>query len=321
MRKIIFAVLLLLLCCDIAGAGNIGLGITDALTDIVSGGISKFFIFLADLMYSMSYSPAGHEFNGTSTEVFIYSLTTHTADPWAVSDIQDFRKNTLVWLILFGSVYSLIGFIYVAWAIARPESADVLDGMLNRSSSYRKKRMKEYFESLLVYVLAVSITDLGVKMLFTLNFFLTSLFLVSSMEMHSLTPSPDNMILYFAMGLCYFVLSGFMLVREIFLSIFVMISFLIALLIIPRRTRHKGISIFYYFVGILFFQSGIVLLTTTGYIAAKGICHAGGTFVGVGAELVIYTALLLILVICSFIGFISLIIYRRKAVRTVKMVM
>lgn len=317
MKKIVFVIILLLSFCQLVSAELV---IADALTDIVSGGISKFFIYIADMMYSISYRPAGHEFNGTSTEVFIYSLTTHTVDPWSYPDVQDFRRNTLLWLLLYGSIYSVIGFIYVVISMVKPEATNLIDGMLNRPTSYRKKRIKEYFENLLTYIFVVALTDLGTKMLFTLNYFIVSLLLVSSMEMHSLTPSPDNMILYFAMGLFYFILTGFMLCREILLTIFVMISFIIGMLLISSRTRHKGISILYYFLGILFFQSGIVLLTTTGYIAAKGICYAGGTFVGVGAELVIYSVLLVILVVCSFIGFIKLIIYRRKAMKQIKMV-
>ena len=316
-KNIIIAILILSACCSVASAD---LGIADALSDIISRGMEKFWVNMADMMYEFSYQPEGHEFNGTGVEVFVYAVTTHTADPWSNDGVQDFRRMTILWLILYGGIYSVLGFIYVAWSLVYPESMNIIADVLNRNTSHRQKTTKEYFENLLVYVFAVALTDIVIRMLFTLNFFVVSILLVSSMETHSLTVSADNFILYIAMGVFYFILTGFMIVRELMLYIFVLVSYIIGILLISNKTRNMGISIMYYFTSILFFQSSIVLLTTTGYIGAKGICNSFGIIIGSIAEIFIYALLMFILIIWSFIAFASLILFRRRVVKKVRMV-
>lgn len=297
MKNFTIALILILLIVPSASAD---LGIMDTLSDMVCDGIAKFCIWLADMMYEASFRPEGHEFNGTGTEVFIYAVTTHTADPWSADAVQDFRKTTVLWFIIYCSVYSSIGFIYLACMLVIPDTANMIDETLNRSPSYQKIRIQEYFGSLAISIAMLAFTDIVLKMAFTLNYFIVSILLVSSMETHSLTPSPDNIIVYVAMGLFYFVMSFAMLCREVLVYLFVMSSYIIGACLISTRTREYGKSLVYYYMGILFLQSSMVLIVTMGYIAAKCICLTFGFVIGSVSEIIIYAIVLLIIIVFSF---------------------
>lgn len=306
----------------VANAGS-GIGVADALADAVKSGLDKFCIMVADRMYESSYRPGGtfNESNNMSTsEIMIYATTTHTVDPWSNGEIQKFRINTLLMLIIYALMYGAIGLIYVIFSIAVPRGATAIDEMLNRGSDFRSTRIKQYFGNLLTAITVVAFTDIGLKLLFTLNYFVVAFLTVSSMQMHTLTPSDDNVILYLFMGIFYAVLTWFMCVRDVLLYVFVAISYLIGILLISNKTRDLGISTAYYYTGVLFMQSMIVLMTTIGFIAAKAICANSNVVVESISELVIYFVLLFILMWTAIKYLLGLKRYRKPVVAAVKMV-
>lgn len=321
-RNILAVVLIILLIAPIATAGS-GLGIADALADAVKKGLDKFMITIADRMYETSYRPAGTfnvSANASSTEVMIYATTTHTVDPWANTEIQEFRMKTLLMLIVYAAIYGAIGLIYVLLMIVLPHATIAIDEMLNRGSDFRSARIKQYFMNLIAAIGVITFTDLVLKMLFILNYVFVSFLIVSCMSMHSLTPSADNVILYLFMGTSYAILTWFMCCRDLLLYVFVAISYLIGALLISNKTRDMGISIAYYYTGILFMQSMIVLLTTVGYIGAKAICASTGIAVGVVSELVIYFVLLFILLWTAIKYLFGLKRYKKTVTTAVKLV-
>lgn len=300
-----------------------GLGVAEALGDAVKSGLDKFMITIADRMYETSYRPTGtynDSENMSSSEIMIYATTTHTVDPWADAEIREFRINTLLMLVVYSIIYGAIGLIYVILSIAAPATATAIDEMLNRGSDFRSTRIKQYFGSLLTALCVIAFVDIALKMLFTLNYFIVSFLIVSSMQMHTLTPTADNVILYLFMGVFYAALTWFMCVRDLMLYIFVAISYIIGILLISRKTRDLGISTAYYYGGVLFMQSVIVLMTTIGFIGAKAICAKSGIISGSVSEIVIYFVLLFILLWTAIKYLVGLKRYRKVVVTAVKMV-
>ena len=295
MKHIIIALMILLAGCSVASADS-GFGITDALSDIVKNGIDKFVIGCADNMYEQGYAPVGKEvFNGTSTEIFIYSLTTRTIDPWAKEGITNFMKKSLLILVIYCFIYSIVGAIYVLLSMLLPTSADLIDTVLNRSSAFRAARIKEYFGNLLVSITVVAFTNTIMIAFFTVNFFMVSFLIVSCFDATTLSPSGDNAILYLSMAIFYAVLGWFMLVREVLLCIFVASGFIIGALLISNKTRDFGLSVGYYFIGILFLQTIIVGITTIGFVAVESIKTDSGIVAGSVSEICLYFVLLGIL--------------------------
>jgi len=300
-----------------------GVGVAEALGDAVKSGLDKFMITIADRMYETSYRPTGtynDSENASSSEIMIYATTTHTVDPWADAEIREFRINTLLMLVVYSIIYGAMGLIYVILSIAAPATTTAIDEMLNRGSDFRSTRIKQYFGSLLTALCVIAFVDVALKMLFTLNYFIVSFLIVSSMQMHTLTPTADNVILYLFMGWFYASLTWFMCVRDLLLYVFVAIGYIIGILLVSRKTRDLGISTAYYYLGVLFMQSAIVLMTTICFIGAKAICVNSGIIAGSVSEIVIYFVLLLILQWTAIKYLIGLKRYKKVAVTAVKMV-
>lgn len=302
-----------------ASAGS-GFGIADTLSDIIKGGMDKFIIGIADSLYEQSFRPDGTEtFNGTTTEIWIYKITTYTPDPYQQQTVRDFLGMTIVVAVLYCFIYSMVGLIYVILSMLAPAGADIVDSLLNRSNAFRTTRIKEYFENLLISIGVTGFTNVAMIMLFTFNYFITSFFIVSCFEVKSLAPSTDNAILYLMISMFYYALNSAMYARGILLHIFVMASFIIGALLISNKTRGFGLSIGWYFIGILFLQSIIVFLTTAGFIGVEAMCSDMGIISGSVAELGLYFLLLFILVIATISVVIGLVRFRRTAVKTVRL--
>lgn len=312
--------MVLLLVSPVASADS-GFGIADALSNIVKGGIDKFIIGIADSLYEQSFRPDGTEtFNGTTTEIWIYKITTYTPDPWKHPEVLEFVKMTIAVTLLYCFVYSAVGFIYVLLSMVAPAGANIVDSLLDRSSAFRNVRIKEYFGNLLVSIGVIGFTTVAMVTLFTINYFVTSFLIVSCFEVKSLSPSADNAILYLMISLFYNTLNGAMYARGILLHIFVMASFIIGALLISNKTRGLGLSVGWYFIGILFLQSAIVFFTTTGFIAVEVMCSDLGIVAGSVSELGLYFLLLVILVLVTASILIGLVRLRKTAVNTVRLV-
>lgn len=300
-----------------ASAGS-GFGIADALSDIIKKGIDKFLVGCADNMYEQGYRPTNEtELNGTGVEIFVYSLTTRTADPWNKTGITNFIKKSLLLFIAYCFIYSMVGFVYVLLSMLAPAGADLVDSLLDRSSAFRNIRIKEYFGNLLVSITVLAFTHTVMLTAFALNLFMVSFMIMSCFETASISPSANNAILYLAISVFYAILTWFMLVREVLLYIFVASEFIIGGMLISSKTRSIGASIVYYFIGVLFLQAIIVGLTTIGFIAVDSIKADTGVVVGSAAELVLYFVLLGILVHVTLKLLFGLKHYKKKAMRLV----
>ena len=309
---------ILLLLCPVASAD---LGIVDALSDIVKGGIDMFLLGCADNLYEQSYAPPGSEvLNGTSTEIFIYALTTSTIDPWSKPGIIDVLKKTWMYVMIYASIYATNGLLYLLLVFVSPAAADTLDGVLNRSVALRAIRVKQYFENLLTALAVLGFTSTVMQFLFTISLFLTALCILSCMSVRPLTLGTDNVILYTSIAIYYAVLSWFFSARGLLLYVFVAASFVIGALLISNKTRDMGLSIGYYFVGILFMQPIIVFLTTLGFIAAEALCSDSGIVAGSIGEIVIYMIVLFIIVIVTLRLMFGIRRYRKRAVQAVRLV-
>lgn len=296
------------------------IGITDTLSGVVSGGLDHFLVKCADSLYEQSFRPDGTStYNGTSTEVYIYAITTYTPDPTKSKTVRNFIAMTILVIAIFCFVYITIGSIYVLISMLSPERADIIDGMLGRSTAFRSTRMKEYFTNLAVMIGVLSCTATVMKVLFTVSYFITSFFIVSCFQIKSLAPSTDNAILYVMMAIFYRTLNGAMEARALLLTIFVMCCFIIGALLISNWTRSLGLSIGWYFIGVLFLQPIIVILTTTGFIGVEVICSDLGIVSGTVAEISIYLTLLIILVLATISILIGLVRFRKAAVKTVRL--
>jgi len=285
---------------------------------MVQKGLEFFYVGLADNMYAIGYHPPGHnETNGTTSEIFIYEMNTHTYDPYKSQGINDFRGLCLIVLVVAAFIYAFVGASYVVACIVG--AATMVDSVLGRSTSYRNMRIKEYFENLLVSICVIAFTDLYISAILAINFIVVSFLMVGLLTSTTISTFAGNGVLYLAMATAYVSEFAFMIARAILIFMFAAVGRLIGVLLISNKTRSLGISIVYYFTGIVFLQTIIVAMTTAGYLAIEAL-SLDGMINGEVVEAFAYVILILILIGTSLVILIGLVRMKRTALTAVKMV-
>ena len=286
---------------------------------MVQKGLEYFYTGMADDLYSIGYQPPGHNrTNGTASEIFIYELNTHTYDPYTHDRVNDFRGKCFILLVIAAAVYSAVGGVYVVACIVG--AATVIDGLLNRGSTYRATRIKEYFENLAVAICVIAFTDLYIVAILAINFLVVSFLMVGLLTSTTVATFHDNGMLYLAMAVSYITEFGFMIARAILIFMFAAAGRLIGVLLISNRTRPLGMSIVYYLTGVVFLQVVIVGITTVGYIAIDAIVSDSEILPGSPVEGLMYCVLIILLIIASLLIMVGLVRMKSTAMATVKMV-
>jgi len=285
--------------CPVASAASDGMGAPSLGARMVQSGIDFFFKGVADDIYEVGYRPPGHNvsINGTSSEIYIYELNTMTVDPYKYDSVTAFRRKTLIFVVIYVLIVSALGMLYVV--VSRLGGGDALDGILNRSSTMRTQRIKEYFENLAISIAVIAWADIYIIAVLSANFLITSFLMVGLLTSTTIATSADNGYLYLAMAIAWICEYGFMIARLILIFAFVAAGRLIGALLISNKTRSFGLSIVYYLTGIVFLQSLIVFLTTIGYISIDAMKTAGKLMPGEPAEGFMYVVLILILMVAS----------------------
>lgn len=285
---------------------------------MVQKGLEYFYIGMADDLYSLGYQPPGtNKTNGTTSEIFIYELNTHTYNPFTFDKVNDFRGKCLILLVIAAAIYALIGGTYVMACVVG--AATVIDGVLNRGSTYRAMRIKEYFENLLVAICVIAFTDLYIMGILAVNFLIVSYLMIGLLTTTTVATFSGNGMLYLAMAVSYVTEFGFMIARALLIFMFAASGRLIGVLLISNKTRSLGVSIVYYLTGVVFLQSVLVGITTLGYIAidvisAHMFCH------GSAVEGLMYCVLIIILIVASLLIMVGLVRMKHTVITTAKLV-
>lgn len=314
--KLITSLLLLLLVCPVAAAD---LDSPTIGAKMVQRGLEYFYTGIADNLYSIGYQPPGtNRTNGTTSEIFIYELNTHTYDPYKYDAVNDFRGKCFILLVIAAVIYALIGGTYAMACVVG--AATVVDGVLNRSSTYRAMRIKEYFENMLVAICVIAFTDLYIMGVLAVNFLVVSFLITGLLTTTSVATFYDNEMLYLAMAVSYVTEFGFMIARAMLILMFAASGRLIGVLLISNKTRALGISLVYYLTGVVFLQSVLVGITTLGYIAIEVLIEECMIYQGSPVEGLMYCVLIIILIIASLLIMVGLVRMKHTVITTAKLV-
>ena len=284
---------------------------------MVQKGLEFFMSGIADNLYEIGYQPPGHNVtNGTATEIYIYELNTHTYDPYIYDGVNSFRAKCLIMLVVFAGLYAGVGGTYVIACIVG--AATMIDGVLNRSSSYRSRRIKEYFENLAVAIGVISFTDLYIIAVLSVNYLVVSFIMTGLLASTTVATVHGNGWLYLAMAISYITEFGFMIARAILIFVFAATGRLLGVLLISNKTRSIGLTIIYYLTGVVFLQTVIIVITTVGYIAIDAL--TADMIPGNPVEGLMYCVLIIILIVASLLVMIGLVRMKSTAIATVRMV-
>ena len=251
-----YLLLIFVLLCLITPALASPVG--DAAQTAIAGGMEQFFIDLADSIFEMSFS-GYDDTEGNGTAGYIYNIASYTPDPLGSPAVQ----GAISWSkSVFQAAYPILllcAFLAVLLTHYKTNTLQQVEQITgvhvgNKSNILARKAIDGIIVAVFMY--------LFIYFVFTINNILTKA--VMSGIIDSVAPSPDNIILYFMMAVCYLVMAFFFAIRTLFLYLFCGFALVIGFCLLIDFTKETAISMCTYFVQITFFQ-----FITVGYFSAS----------------------------------------------------
>lgn len=260
----IIAVLIILGMASIASAG-----LVDSASNAISDGIEDFLISIADDIFGMSFS--GYDNTaGYGTVGYIYNIASYTPDPFKSEITQDFIVYSKSIFISCYPILLLCAFLAVLVTHYKSDwVARFGDAMGVNVNSMSNILAKKAFDGIIVAVFMY----IFIFFVFKINDILTKTVMISIVDVVS--PTADNVVLYFMMAVSYLVMGFFFSARTLVLYLFCGFALLVGFGLLIDYTKDTAIGICAYFTQTVFFQFIIVLYFSACIIIIKTIIPAG----------------------------------------------
>lgn len=275
---VVLAVVILVSSTSIASAG-----LSESASTAISNGIENFFVSLADSIFDMSFS-GFDDTEGNGTVGYIYNIASYTPNPFespVVQDLINWSKS------IFASAYPILllcAFIaallshYNATALQKIEQITGVH-VGNKSNILARKAIDGIIVAMFMYIF--------IYFVLTLNDILTKAAMGGIID--SVAPSPDNIILYFMMAICYLFMGFFFSLRILVLYLFCGFALVIGFCLLIDFTKETAISICTYFVQIVFFQFITVAYFAVSVLIIKEVTNP----LDINGQMMMYTVMLL----------------------------
>ena len=255
---------------------------TDAATTAISSGIKGFFIELSDTIFDMSFS-GYDDSEGYKTEGYIFNIASYTPNPFQSPVVQDFIVFSKS---IFKSAYPILllcAFIAVLLTHYKTNALQEFEQMTgvnigSKSNILVKKAIDGIVVAVFMYI--------AIFFVLTLNNILTKAVMGGVLD--SVSPTPDNFILYLIMALCYLVMGFFFTLRTLILFLFCGFALIIGFCLLIDYTKESAIGLCAYFTQVVFFQFITVLYFSASILIIKALSHGAHD-----SDMLMYTVMLL----------------------------
>jgi len=227
--------------------------IFNAASGAISNGIEAFFISAADSMFEMSFSGFDNS-AGLGTVGLVYNAASYTPNPMDAEITQDFIEFSKT---IFKSMYPILllcAFIalllthYQTGVLRRLEEITGVN-VGTKSNILATKALHGIIVAVFMYMF--------IFLIFKLNDVLTKAVMIQIIDV--ISPTPDNFILYFMMGVSWLCMGFFFSIRILILYLFCGFAFIIGLCLLIDYTKDTAAGLCAYFVQIVYFQFFTVL--------------------------------------------------------------
>lgn len=227
-------------------------GFEDAVSLSITNGIIRSFIAISDSIYSITL---GFDTTaGTGAVGAIYNIATYTPNPMdfgITKDYIDFSKSIYKEVFSLIIILTAISLLFIHFKPGAFQKLKEISGINaeSRAGVLLEKGVKAIIISIFLYVFIYFILDINER--------LTKVVILDIIDL--ISPTGDNVILYFAMALCYLAMLLFFLWRLLEIFLFCGFAYLIALMFLSDHTKEKAEDLCMRFIQTVFFQFFIVL--------------------------------------------------------------
>lgn len=274
-------ILVILIMISIMHTASAGLG--DGAKIAIAEGVELFCINAADKIFAMSFSGYDNT-HGTNTVGTIYNIASYTPDPMKFEVTQDFIAFSKS---IFARFYPLILMFAFIAALITHYKTDALQqiekltgvNIGKKSNILSKKSINGIYIIVFMYAF--------IFIILKFNDMLTKAVMTSILE--TVSPTPDNFILYFIMAISYLVLGFFFSIRILVIFLFCGFAYLVGIALLIDYTNEAATNVCAYFVQTVFFQFIVVLYFSACILIIKAIVNP----MDYDGQQIMYTVMLL----------------------------
>lgn len=240
-------------------------GLGDGASKAVSDGIEAFCINTADKIFAMSFSGYDNT-HGINTVGTIYNIASYTPDPMKFQVTKDFiafSKNIFTRFYPLILMFAFIAALITHYKTDALQQIEKLTGINigKKSNILSKKAINGIYIIVFMYAF--------IFIILKFNDILTKTVMTSILE--TVSPTPDNFILYFIMAIAYLVLGFFFSIRILVIFLFCGFAYLIGIALLIDYTNEAATHVCAYFTQTVFFQFIIVLYFSACILIIKSI--------------------------------------------------
>jgi len=238
-----------------AGGGSLALEDINPTSWLVEKGFELFAYAIGDSMYSLA-GQNNTAVNITADQGFL-QLISYSVDPYSFAAVKDWLNISIV-LYIFIALIAL--FLSAAlWLWGDNDLATHLNYLLGSSQSVGQKQFQN--TATLMFILPLFVSFMVYIALETNA--LISLIL-GNQNIQVFPMISENFLGYIIMALMYLVMSFVMIARNIIIVLFVAGSLILAGLYLFEAMRDTVISMFFYFLTVLFMQPLLLFISAIG---------------------------------------------------------
>lgn len=248
--KIMYVVLAILVIVSSAPVGSAA-GFSDAVSISITNGILGSFIAVSDSIYSIS---GFDDTAGNNTVGAIYNIASYTPNPL---DFEITHKFIELSKSIFKEVFRLLILLTAIAILVTHFKPDALQKIKELTGINTGSKAGVLIEKGIKAVIIAIFLYVFIYFVFDINNRLTKMVMFDLIDVVS--PSADNVILYFAMALCYLLMCMFFLWRLLEVFLFCAFGYAIAIMFLSDSTKEKAEDLCMRFVQTVFFQFIMVL--------------------------------------------------------------
>jgi hypothetical protein len=315
-RKVLFSIALLIpitiplillpsACAD--GPEIIASGVTSGLTDWITD--------LSDSMIStaVSYQNESTNIDNPVTGGIFY-VASYTYDPYQNESVLTMIELSAIIWFFFMVIYAFSGYILINIKNIWPHGSQAIAYItgINTESSLNK-----YIQNILLGLGILLFSHVAIYITLLLNTILTKLVMLDILA--SIAPTPDNIVLYFMMGVCYLIMSFFFWIRFFTINLFTGFALAVGVAyILSNFTRRISVWCMKFFISMVFMQFVVVLVTSWGISCIQGAHDMG--FLPLSNQVTAYTALMILLVGIGFVMLTGWVFIKSTTTKAVRLI-
>lgn len=263
-------------------------------SDMIEGGIKQTIISLANEIYSLSVTDSAD----SSTMIM---MAAYTMDPYKIPVVND--TNSII-TNMFYCIFICVIFGHAGVILLTQYRPEKLEGTGIVTVDFNGYQYSEYVIKMLKGILILALAHFSIQLMLEIEQWVTIEMLQNIPG--SIEPSPDNTILYSMMSLIWLSLLVFFMIRGYVIILFASFALGIGGMYLFGPTEALAVTLWKYFLGLLFMQPIIVGVSC---VVVRAIKEGTGFndvtqfawLLDNTAEVVYYLGLLVILFIISFL--------------------